>query len=428
MKPFLPTSRIAILALFLSFLAGAAPAQSATATIFSLVATPPAAIAGDAIVISVIGANFDAAQAVYTWLRDGSPIASASGVGRSTYTVATNPEKTETISIAVEVSPGAGVNPLRSSITVRTLPTPEQAKKALDDVRSNFSLEADPPTPDPGQSTIVKVVTVAFNAGGANYQWYVNGVFQKEASGRGNSEFSFIAGRENEAKTIRVDLTTPEGITRSRSVTIRPSMTAYYWWTDTRVPFWYKGKALPSSSSRISIAAMARSGSASAATYQWDLNAYPVAKASGAGKSVFTFSASMQVEERIYVTVLNPLAALSKNATIAVPIVPTKVGLYAVHPRQGVRMEKQIRQADAAAGETLEFVAAPFFFPAESDRFLRYEWQLNRDALPGAPPDPWHFILRSNAGETGQNRLLVEVHDSRRDGQSAISFLNAVFR
>src|SRR3989344_1687825 len=408
-------------------LAAGLGAYAETAPVFFLFVTPsPAPQAGTVVTISVTTPNFPIATATYTWYRDGARLESASGVGRSSVEIATDAAKTESIIVAVDVAPGTGFSTLRSSMVIQTVPSQEQLKKQLEDIESSFSVAFRPEAPNPNEAVDVEVTSFAFDRELASYRWFVDGVLQRDESGKGRWFLSLPGIAEGTSQTIRAEVTTPLGVTRSQSITLAPVTTALYWWTNTLVPPWYKGKALPTSGAQVTLLALPNVRNTSSIRYRWEFHNAPDQKASGIGKATYSFPISYTLPETLEIAMDDVSGgAFQKTTSITVEPVRPSVGIYELRPRRGALTARYADAVAAAAGGTLEFIAIPFFFPFGSDRYLRYEWTSNRKMLVGEPPDPWHFILKSIAGEESNNRLSIEIRDTRTNGEAASASFTA---
>lgn len=425
-----PRAFIAILVLAAALLTVGFGAHAQTVPVFFIAVTPsPTPEAGSVARATVMPTNFQAANATYTWFRDGTRLDSASGLGRSTLEIATDAGKTEAITVAVEVNPGSGFSTLRSSVVVKTVPNQEQLKKQLEDAKSAFSLELNPESPNPNEPVTVAVASFAFDRELATYRWFVDDALRRDESGRGKWFLELAGIAEGSRRTVRVEVTTPLGITRSQSITLAPITTAFYWWTNTAVPPWYKGKALPTVGTQVSLMALPNVRSGRDLQYHWQFNFTSDQKASGIGKTVYSFPLAFAFPETVQVLIEDAAGGLfRKEGSFSVGPQPPTVIIYELRPRRGIITSRHADGATAAAGDALEFVAVPFFFPAGSDRSLTYTWRLGRETHVGAPPDPWHFVLSSNAGEKGENNLVVEVRDTRKNGGSANASITATFQ
>lgn len=395
-------------------------ATAAEAPVFELKVSPEAPTAGDQVTFSVEPQNFAATSTYYAWFRDDIKLVSMSGLGRSSLVLTTDPEKPELIKIKVTVGKLPDFEPSEKTATVYTLPNIARAEEALASIASDFTLKVSNPNPDPGEIVNFEVVTFAFERAAASYEWYVNGARQKEVSGRGRYQASFPSGKDGEVKTVRVTVTTPSGSQRTKSLTVRTLSASIYWWTETSVPYWYRGKALPTLNSRVTITALPSQQNPRDISYQWQFNGSNVPRASGPGRSTFTFTMALPVEEKIDAVLKNASGTLAKSvATTIKPVLPT-VNVYQSHPLQGILSSEALTSIRRPAGESLNFLAVPFFFPAESVNRLRYLWTLNGQTITGEFEKPWLFTLRSKTGETSANNLDVEVSDPDARGQQKV--------
>lgn len=378
-----------------------------------LLAAPEFVFAGNAVTITASG-SFDPIMARFDWFQDGVPLTVLSGVGRSSITL-TTPDQ-GALNVGVVAAPSGGL-PLREAITITPLPNPQ---KTLNDLKSDFTLEASATNPDPDTAITVAVQSFTFDKARAKYSWFVNGTLQIEASGVGRPEFSLSSGREGTAKTVRVDVTTPSGISRSQTLTIRPVRAVLYWWSDTQVPYWYKGKALPSIGSRLSIFAAPAAVESAQLDYRWELDVNLQPQASGLGKSVFAFKVAVPFDITVEAAMKNLTGTFAKTAGARIRPVDPIMLIYAVRPPRGIVSERSLRTFTAPSGDPYEFIAAPFFLPFAGERTLAYTWNLNGKDIAGEPPDPWRFILTSNPNTSALDQLSVAVESSTQPAQQAV--------
>ncbi len=423
------TNRFLLLAILAGLLLFGASAFSQTTPVFSLALSPELPLAGDRLTITVVPQNFSATSTTYLWSRDGQTLTSASGLGRSVLTITTDPVENETIQITVRVNPGPEFIPAEETAVIATLPNPAVQQQALEELKSEFTLEASELNPNPNEEVTVRVKTFAFDKTAASYQWSINGVFQRELSGRSRSEITVPAGAEGTVKTVRVAVTTLDGITRTKELTIKTASASLYWWADTTVPYWYRGKALPSANSRVTVVATPPAGmNPNELSYQWQFNGSVIPQASGFGKNTFTFTFEFPVRELVEVTMRNLAGTFVKAAAIDVePRAPT-VAIYESRPLRGVVHERVLREFSAPSGDSYELLAVPFFFPEERVKSLHYDWIVNGERIVGTFTKPWLLTLRPNPGEITSNQVTVEINDGSRGGERTSTSVRADFR
>ena len=393
----------------------------------SLVVIPPMAFMGDQITVTAVPENFSATSTAFEWYKNGVLLSAASGVGRNALALSTNEDAPETIGVRVIARP-QGLSAIERTAVIQTLPGgPAQIQKTIDELTSNFTLKASDQNPDPGEPVTVSVSAFTFDPSAATYQWYINGVWQKDASGRGKTELSLPGGKEGEARTVRVDATVPDGQVRSQSLTIRIASATVYWWSESSVPYWYKGKALPAVGSRVTVLAIPNAPSPSSLTYQWEFNASPMPQASGVGKSSFSFTLTLPVEEHVSVAMRDIAGTFGKSMDIGVRPAAPEVRIYEVRPLRGTVFEHALREFLAPSGEPYDFVAAPFFLAGEA-RNLRYAWTLNGQDITGEFATPWLFTLSSKANSPAAGNLSVGVEDRAKSPSRASASLNVQLR
>lgn len=394
-------------------------AAAPTTPLFTLSVSTQFPNAGEAVTLEAVPQNFTASSTAFTWYRNGARLDAVSGLGRSAITMPTEPGSIEVIQVKVVAAPGGSFTTAEETALITTVPGPAEIEQTLRTATSEFSLQASDPNPDPGETVTIEVVTFAFDKNMATYQWSVNGLRQPGASGRGQYRLALAAGKEGETRTVSVTLVTPDGTTRTKSIAIRTVSAPLYWWADTTVPYWYKGKALPSVGSRVSVLALAGVANPRELSYQWQFNGGIIPQASGLGKSTFSFAFQFPVREQIEVMMRNAAGTFSKSASLAMAPVEPRVGIYPYAPKQGGASRRLASEFSAASGEPHEFIAASFFFPRAEERQLAYTWNLNGKDIAGEPPDPWRFILTSNPSTPALDRLGVSVQSRAQPIQRA---------
>lgn len=416
---------LALAVLSAGFLFSATAQEGAPA--LSLIVIPPMVFAGDQITVTAIPENFSATSTTFEWYRNGVLVPGTSGIGRTALVLSTNEEGPESILVRVIARP-PGLSPIDRTTVIQTLPGgPAQIQKTIEDLTSNFVLKASDENPDPGEAVTVSVSAFTFDTSAASYQWYVNGVWQKDASGRGKTSISLPGMKGGETKTVRVDATVPDGQVRSESVTIRPASATTYWWAESAVPYWYKGKALPAVGSRVTVLAIPNVANPSSLNYRWEFNAGLMPQASGVGKSAFSFVMTLPVEERIGVVMRDQAGSFGKSVDIGVRPATPEVSLYELRPLRGVVFETALREFSAPSGEPYDFIAAPFFLAGEA-RNLRYTWTLNGNDITGEFATPWLFTLSSNPNAPASGLLSVRAEDIAKSPNRAQASVNVQLR
>lgn len=337
---------------------------------------------GETAFVSVIPNNFEASSTVFTWFNDGIPDIAASGKGKSIYKVNTNLNITETaiINLKVSVNPGAGFEKVERNVLIAILPTisPQKLFEQAAKIRVNFSIVAAPEGPEPGQTVKLYIDPIGFDPYISRIEWKINGKIV--LSGIGEKEYSFNAGRLGETHRIEARATLPDGASNSKTKTITVMGLSFYWWADTQIPAWYKGKALPAPYANATVMALPRLNATlpQNTIYKWKVrDGFVNNKNSGYGKSTFTFVPQfLGVPERIGVEIINAAATLKKDKSININTATPFVKIYPLKPLEGVDSARTVKELTTGAGSILDFMAEPFFFPRPSLASLSYQWRL----------------------------------------------------
>ena len=106
-----------------------------------------------------------------------------------------------------------------------------------------------PEFPTPKSQITISLNDYSVETTGANITWYVNNI--EDASFRNERSISITTGALGEKTTVRVVLTRSNAPALSSSITIVPTVVDIVLEANTYVPNFYKGRALPSTESRV---------------------------------------------------------------------------------------------------------------------------------------------------------------------------------
>lgn len=271
-----------------------------------------------------------------------------------------------------------------------------------------FTLRTSSLNPDPGGSVELEVVSTAFDREAATYQWSVGGAVVPALGGAGRYKASVPAGADSETKKIAVAVVTATGQTQSASVTVRASSAPLYWWADTTVPYWYRGKALPASHTTVTAVALPNVPDAASLNYRWEFNGALIPSVSGVGKTSASFTLDFPVEERINVTMERTDGSFKKSATATAKPTTPVVAIYELRPLRGIVSPRALSSFNALAGESYDFIAHTFYFAAKPQD-LSYRWTLNGKGASAVGGKPWLISFTPTPAASSTNQLSVEV-------------------
>lgn len=414
---------------FLNSFTSGNQAGSATSTVGLTVSPNP--IQTDELVIAEARTpGQDPSSLSFTWYLNGVKRNDLSGQGAN-IAAFTAPSVPESLLIRVESRRGNGATTSTEQIFPIQL---SGISKAYQDLQGeaarlmadrdaaashiDFALDIFPEAPRPGDEVRFSLRSFQFDAGGADITWFVND--KRIAGGRGVIDAATRLGGSGTSIEIRAVALTPDGKRAEKSRIITPSDIRFYWWTDSYVPAWYKGKALPTPGTTIIIQARPTVPASIAASlsYTWLINGEVVSAASGKGKSMFPYTiATTALGDEIRVKIANAARSIQQEATFLPPIADYQPLLYEVQPLEGIDTAKTVRNLTRKAGSTFDVRVEPFFVPKPLLTSLNYRWSLDgEEAASAGTREPRLFTLTSTAESLGRHtiNLLIESRSNNR--------------
>lgn len=409
-------------ALFVPFLVFA----QATPLIISV--SPNPAGTDEAVSASVTVSN--ANTTLFTWSVNGAARPELSGVGKSAVFFAA-PSNPGILRIGVTASPATEASSTAETIVPLAL---SETTKAFQKISSQatdlllqqqeieeqvfINLSAEPDTPAPGETATFRVRSFQTDLSQAAISWTING--KSAGSGNGLTAIPVAVGAAGSVTTVRAALDLPDGRHAEAEKTVVPSLVLFYWWSDSYVPAWYRGKALPAPGTTIFIQARPSFSTAvsQGLTYTWSLNDEVVGAVSGRGRSIFPFRVPAGgISDTIKVRVTNSAGMISQEAEFAPPAAEAEALLYEVRPLAGLDVSRALRTLTRNAGAPVDIGVEPFFIPRSMLSLIRYQWNFNGSDV--APDGKRPRILTVNSG--AESRGLQHVRISLIDPSGAIS-------
>lgn len=269
--------------------------------------------------------------------------------------------------------------------------------------------------PGPNEPYEAWVRSSAVDMNRASIAWTHNG--KVVAEGLGVKSYTFKTGNVGRTETLSVTVSA-NGRVLEDSRTFHINDVDLLWQAFTTVPSWYKGKALTSSQSVITVTAfpaLLRNGKklpSAQLVYNWSLDDDFKPESSGSRRRNFSFPADFVpgIEQEITVKVSNINNTLQAQKTIVIPVTQPKVLFYEEHPLEGTVMGTALTNFILPAGTENTFRAIPYFFTQGAP--LSYEWLIDgKPAREEGPPD----ILRLTAAidSRGPVSISTTIHNVR---------------
>lgn len=421
--------------------AGNTGQQAAATSTATLSIAPEPAQTGEIVIATAELSNPAlASSARFTWFVDGVMRADISGIAQAS-TAFVAPKTPGTLRVGVRVETETASTTAEKTVILEESAVSRFFKQldaqAQDLVRERARLESEgsisvesfPERPKPGELVTFVAKSFQFDINEADITWAVNG--KPARSGKGLTTFTMTAGAAGSLNEVEARVNSSGGAAAAQSVTVVPVALRFYWWTNTYVPAWYRGKALPSPGARILIEARPSfpENIKAALTYSWYVNDQLIREASGVGKTILAHSLPTlpSLENSVRVRVTNAAKTIDAEETFILPKSPAEALVYEVRPLEGVNAARAVQSLTRPAGKTVEFLVEPFFVPRLFLDSLEYRWRLNGQPIGGGDaPRPRYFTLTSTAESRGVQSLSVSFEDAARRISSASRSLNVM--
>ncbi len=292
-----------------------------------------------------------------------------------------------------------------------------------------------PTVPGPNQQVHLEVQGVGTIIGDANIIWQKDGSAVK--NGIGERSYTFTTGGVGSVTRIKVTVESSTLGTITREAVFAPAQVYLVWEADTSVPPLYRGKALYSLGSTITVSAFPQvvvNGSTLSPnnlSFQWQHNGSAVADQSGTGRNTLTFEGNqLKTGESVSVDVYFGSVRVAQSG-IFIPAASPQILLYPRDPLRGVLFDQVLPEAISLGSRELTLQAVPYFFSNQnlSDGSLAYRWTLDGSETAGPDSARGILTLRQTGEGAGEAALGVSLQntDPSKLLQAAETALRIVF-
>lgn len=308
--------------------------------------------------------------------------------------------------------------------------------KVLAVSESDILVNVIPSSPAPYEDVDITLNSYAANLDTVLITWSLNS--KTISSGIGKKSFSLKAPGAGSETTVKASISLAENEIETR-IMIRPSvMVLLYQATDSYVPPFYRGKALPSLGSEIKVVAMPEIKSSSASgsfvnsknmTYAWKKDYSNEVGASGYGKNYFLYTNDYLDEtNNISVTALTVDQKYSSEAGIEIGTAQPKIIFYKNDDTLGTIWENALTNPYKIE-ETEVVEAAPYFISPKEilNPRLVWNWYINGNILNILDFRKNIMPLQAQSGISGTSNLKLQIESKDKIFQTASKEINIEF-
>lgn len=299
---------------------------------------------------------------------------------------------------------------------------------------SSISVDVAPLNPSAGENTTITLGSYAVNLDAVSITWYENS--KKISTEIGKKSLTVVAPAVGSETTVRAVVSLPDGAIEKKIV-IRPNVMTMLWQaTDSYVPPFYRGKALPIAESTIKVVALPEIKGASGMInpqnmlYSWKRNYNNDANASGYGKNSFTFiNDYLEDLDNISVTASTIDGQYSSSAQTNVRIFQPQISFYKNDNLEGVIWERALVDGHRIAGEEI-IVAEPYFISPKEiwSPTLIWRWYINGNMTNNTLDNQQNWLpIKVEGGVSGFSNLRLDVENRDQLFGTATKQINVEF-
>lgn len=276
---------------------------------------------------------------------------------------------------------------------------------------SALTIALNPAYPAPGDQVQLTLRSPSYDLDRSYITWRANGTIIAE--GEGAVAAKATAGALGSAVSIEATVENAD-ISATAVARIIPASVDLIWESDSLVPPFYRGRALPSAGTSLRMQAIARFGNSvpdNQITYTWKRNGAVLSSLSGRGRSSITIgSPALFGSDIITVEASTAGGQLAGAASVRIASIEPELALYQRHPLFGVEYHKAIGAVAQIPQAEVTFHAVPYFADAArpTDPALEYGWQVNQRGVQEDPARSNEITIdASNAAGVALIRLAL---------------------
>lgn len=273
------------------------------------------------------------------------------------------------------------------AVAAAYLPEQVRAQFSIPGAENAVSISLSPQYPPPQSTARLTLRSSLYDLDSSSVTWTVNGT--EVARGDAVTSIDVKTGPLGSKTEVRADVTVADG-TASAAMTVVPTSVDLLWESDSYIPPFYDGRALPSAGSRVRLVALThfvRPGGgevpADQIVFTWTRDSEVLGDLSGRGKSSITVDGpTLFGTETIVVEAASVDGSTAGQALLRIPDTEPRLTLYEDHPLFGVLYHQALGATTFVPKNEMSFIAIPYFASAASgDTGLQYEWQVNQSPV-----------------------------------------------
>jgi len=232
----------------------------------------------------------------------------------------------------------------------------------------------DPATPAPYSEATLKIINPANLPSGSSVRWFIDNVEQTNNANK--HQINFVTKNIGDQTEIEVLITSPQTGLQRASAVISPVRVDLIVNANSHVPSFYKGRALPSGNSQISVRALVFSENTGPYSYYWRVNGQNVSNQVGNTGSNITFKPGLDSQMYVELEVYNRANELVVQKSLSIPLSEPEIHFYEANPLRGL-IPNVLPSTYYLLNQEVTLRGEPYYFTGSHD-VLDIDWKINR--------------------------------------------------
>ena len=275
----------------------------------------------------------------------------------------------------------------------------------IKEIKQQLDINISPETPKPNDDVTITIETYGLDLNSTDIQWLLNG--KEILRGDGKKVFTFNVGSTGESK-VNLNIFPKDQPQIARTFSFNPSNVDLLWQSETYTPPFYKGKALFSPESSVTMVAIPNfvSGNSrvndSNVVYKWSIDREVMGDNSGYGKNYFKYTADIIPLDKDMAVEAYPAGQETRKG-VGETTLSTKNSFalfYEDNPTNGVMFNYSLTdQINLGLRNESKISVFPYNFSVDNKNSgLEYTWYVNSEKID-IPSNTNTITLKKNAQE-----------------------------
>lgn len=296
---------------------------------------------------------------------------------------------------------------------------------------SDFSVEATPESPKSFETITFRLKSFTVDLNRAVISWTVNG--KTAESGIGKTSFNFQTGKAGTSYALDISVKDSGLGVLTKRLSFRVGEVDLLWEaTNSYVPPFYKGKAMPSSQSSVKFVAVPNlfSGSKKLSpdelVYRWKRNDKyrELNDQSGYGKkSVLINGDLIKSGESVEVEASSLNNGSAGQGSALFSYENPLIIFYEDRPAEGISYNRAIGEEFSLPNKESTILAVPYFFSAKTreSAAISYSWKVGDKSVNGTDGNRGFITLREEGGSRGSENVSLSINHVSKVLQEAVA-------